>query len=622
MISCDSGGLLKSLVARSFYRGNYSDVLSLLGRAPLFTKKNKEDWPYQIAAMVFTGETLEAFSLFSLALKQKKLSEESLVQARFFIGVGLVRISRYADARKEFAINLNTIRRTRKTKKNYSTMAFYAFQGAAFYRFFKAQYKDSRKLAKKAYQSAFEDGMLFGQAFALELMGHCNCQLGEVHRGIQDFNKAILCTEKIGNGGLNSAFLIAREKFKAQYGIDFKNVVQNLSKAIRTLKPEDTYSKTELYLELTRQLILRGKVTEAKALLDEHAETVYRHQNRRQSALFNLRYSHILYLQGESSAALTLLRSSKVSLVPDVDLFYLKQFIGLESKILSEQYSKNDVNNLISQRFVSFVDERIYSRAMRDHKFFIKTGEDFVGDLIDAAHHMHIDISELLKTGLFSLIPPALKQKSACSFILLGPTRGELVIHSKGDVLWVHAGMTQPLIKILLLLEGGVVLTKEKLVQEVWGYEYRSDRHDSLLHASIGKLRKLLGKFAVWVEWTSGGYRLHSDIKIIRHTTAHMLRDVSPLARKAVSVNSEILLETSNVHVAPTSELNHRQIKLIKKLENGSFVGVSDYSREYQVCKMTACRDLTILWKKNILLKHGRARATQYRLRGVRNENE
>jgi hypothetical protein len=32
-------------------------------------------------------------------------------------------------------------------------------------------------------------------------------------------------------------------------------------------------------------------------------------------------------------------------------------------------------------------------------------------------------------------------------------------------------------------------------------------------------------------------------------------------------------------------------------------VGVSDYSREYQVCKMTACRDLTILWKKNILLK-------------------
>lgn len=177
-----------------------------------------------------------------------------------------MRVSRYSDAKKEFAINLNLYRKIRKKKKFVGVQGFYAFQGAAFYHFFKAQYKVSKSLANKAYQAAFESEMLFGQAFSLELMGHCHCQLGEVHRGIQDFNKAISCTDKIGNGGLSSAFVIAREKFKAHYGIDFKNVEKNLYRAIRTLKPEDTYSRTELCLELSRQLILRGKVTEAKTL--------------------------------------------------------------------------------------------------------------------------------------------------------------------------------------------------------------------------------------------------------------------------------------------------------------------------------------------------------------------
>lgn len=74
-----------SNVAQDFYCGKYADVLRVLGRAPLFKKPNKAEWPIQIAALVFTGEMLEALSLFDLALKQKNLSEDSLLQARLLV---------------------------------------------------------------------------------------------------------------------------------------------------------------------------------------------------------------------------------------------------------------------------------------------------------------------------------------------------------------------------------------------------------------------------------------------------------------------------------------------------------------------------------------------------------
>jgi len=608
-----------SNAAQQFYCGNHAAVLKILGKAPLFKSKHTSDWPYQVGSLVFTGELLEAITLYQLALQQKNSERSEFTEARFFIGIGLVRTSRYVEASKYFALSLNEYRKLRKKTSNSWKEAFFAYQGAAFFRFFHGRFNVSRKMAEKAYQAAFEGNYLFGQAFASELMGHCNCQLGEVHKGIKDLDRAIEFAESLGNGGLNSAFQIAREKFKAQYGVDLKNTEKHLYKALRTLKPEDTYSKAELYLELSRQLILRGKVSKAKELLDENAESIYKHQNRRQSAIFNLRYSYILYIQGESKAALTLLRSCKGNLVKKIDRYYLNQLEGLESKITSELENKI-VHSASKNKFFNFVDERIYARSHKTNSIEIKTKEDSVGDFIDAALQQSIDIVDLEKSGLFGLAPLLLKQKLSSSFLLIGPMRGQLIAYSKGDLNWIPEGITQPMVKILTLLEGGRTVSKEDIVKDVWGYEYRPDRHDNLLQATIAKLRKNLGSFYNWIEWGSGGYSLNADVKLLYNSLSHNAESKNIFEVHSSTPPKEEKTKITNAPAINSSDLNHRQIKLIKLLKDGSFIGVSDYAKQFKTCKMTACRDLTLLLKRNILQKSGRARATQYYLRGIENE--
>lgn len=599
-------------ITTHFYCGNHSEVLKLLGTAPLSKNAKAEHWALQIGALVFAGQNIEAQTLFELAQTKKKfLDTESLAQSRFFIGIGLVRTSRYIEACRIFARNLSDYKKSHREKKVNSGQAFYAFQGAAFFRFFHGRFKTSKRLAKKAYRFAYEKNFYFGQAFSAELMGHCNCHLGEVQKGLSDFEKAIQYAEKLGNGGLVSAFQLAREKFKAQYGVDLKNSEKNLSKALKNLNTEDTYSRSEVFLELARQLVLRGKNSAAKKLLDDNADSIYKHQNRRQSATFNLRYAHILHLQGESKAALALLRSSRGNLVKSVDRFYLRQLCGLEEKITHDIYTLHN-SKKTPRNYQNFVDERIYARSNPNYKMNIRSSEDFLGDAIDGAFRKSIGPLDLKKNGLLGLIPRVLNQSSSSAFIFIGPARGEIILHCKGDVVWVKKGVTQPMLELLRCLEGGHSLTKEALVKKVWGYEYRPDRHDNLLQATIGKLRKLLRPFSEWIEWNSGSYKLKEDLKILESNSKDLLTQSNTSSATSTKPDPEPQLMTPF-----SSELNHRQIQLLRKLKAGTFIGVHDYSKQFKVCKMTACRDLTSLWKKKILKKYGRARATQYSIEGT-----
>ena len=301
-----------------FYKGKYKYTIDNLGRKLTSTKS--QDFELltclQIGALIFLGEFLEARSLFELSLKKITPSALFLSRCRFYLGIGSVRRSAYVEAAQLFAQNIFEFRKNKSTSPE---ITFYLFQGAAFLRFFKGQYAQSARLAQKAYTSALQTEIMYPQILSLDLLGHSLCQTGSVRQGLHELEKAILLAQQLGNGGILVALQISKIKYHAQFGLDIKNTIQNLQNAIASLQPQDTYSKAELHLELSRQLVLRGRGKDAQIQLENASALIYSHQNKRQSALFNLRFAHLLFLKGETLAALVLTQSQRQNLNKNVD---------------------------------------------------------------------------------------------------------------------------------------------------------------------------------------------------------------------------------------------------------------------------------------------------------------
>jgi hypothetical protein len=582
-----------SAVRRLFFRGQYRDVIERLGRSPLQGARAR-DWPLQIGALVFTGEVLEAKALFEAAeARAASLEADDLVQARFYLGVGLVRLSRYAEARRLFARN--------RLEAEGALATFFAWQGVAFIAFFRASFRVCGRRAARAYAAAVRAGLPYAQALAAELMGHVHCQLGEVHKGLAELDKARTRARSVGNGALDEAFQIAAGAFRSIYGHDRARVLRGLERGLARLAPHDTHSRAELGLELARQLVLRGRAADAKEALDRHCELVYRHQNRRQSAVLNLRYAHVFFLRGEVQGALTLLRSSRSNLDPSMDRLYLAQLAGLERRILGTPQPAG--------RGVNLVDTRIRRReggSVGGPR--LGSGEDPLGDLMDAVHAGRAGVlAEVLESGYLGLVPRALGYDSAESFAYLGPKRASLIVAARGEVHHSES-LTAPMATLLRALEGGAYHTKEELVARVWGYDYVPSRHDALLQATLGKLRKAFGPFADWIEWGGGRYRLRPELRVLGPAeTPARKPDAEPARPAALRVS---------VAPASTADLNHRQLRALDWIRERGFVGVQAYARRFKVCTMTACRDLGDLHRKGVLGRYGRARATHYGFRG------
>ena len=585
-----------------FYSGKYADLVAHLGRKSLI-QENEEVSTIQIASLAFVGEFDEAERLFERALAVNP-SLSYRVRCRFYLGVGEVRRSNYSRAISLFAKNLNALRLSRERS---AEVEFYAAQGAAFFNFFRGRFKSCRKLAQAAYLSAFENEFEYGQALALDLLGHALCQLGEVHRGLFELERAHKICLQMGNGGFASAIEISRLRFRAQHGIKPAGAVDRLRRALSQLDPQNNYSQAELSLELARQLVLRGRATEAQVVLDQSSSSIYKNRNKRQLALYNHRYAYLLMLRGQTHAALNLVRSLKSNLDSRIDTVYLRQSEGLEKLILRTlRGTEKGFVDVELGPVVNSMDARIRRREQGLAAEGINASEDPLGDLLDKIEREKSGAFQaVMRAGYFGLLPATLGLSPAQTIVYLGPTRGSMVVINGGNVFCVEAGVTAPMKKLLFELKGGVFKHKEQLIEAVWDYSYDPEVHDRLLHATIGKIRKALGPVASWVEWSNNGYRLATEVAVVQESGLAMAQNIASRGLPSKVIESPTVS-------AQTSNWNHRQLTALKLMAAGQNIGVTDYAKRFKICKMTACRDLTQLHQGGRALRMGRARATRY----------
>jgi|GEM_PF-2978962 len=593
-----------------FYRGEYKAVLNSLGYGPLEPGQPSFETNtfYQIGALVFLGELKEAETLYQRALRKVKLSDLFICQCRFFLGIGSVRISQYSEAAVYFAKNRLLHKKLSKSQPNLShKLSFFALQGSAFYRFYRGQYSRSNQLASSAYMHAYEEQFLYGQVLSLDLLGHSYCKSGLVHKGLSELQKALGFANKIGNGSIINALKFSLVKYKAQFGVDLKGSFNNLKITTEQHPPGDTYSLAELYLELTRQQTIRGQGEAAQKTLEKAGPLIYKHQNKRQSAIYSLRYAHIQLLNGDLYLALSQAQALKSHLNRRIDIDLLKQTDGLINKINSYIKSSSKLKLEHLNKLLRLSNEKSTATTVaRDN-----LQQDSIGYAIFKANQKKSGyFYELKNNGLNSLIPKVLGVPLGARGIYLGPSRRELVILAGSDVICVDRGVTKPIKVLIRKLVGEKFKSKEFLVHKVWGYYYDPTMHDALLQATIAKLRAILGRYANWVEWSNNGYRLRNDIFIFE--------DEDKLSKNAKIITNEKKskvtgkLPEKSVKNNSISGLNIRQVKYLGTLKRKDITNVRSYAEDYGVTTMTAYRDLNYLHQAGKVLRIGKGRSTVY----------
>lgn len=585
-----------------FLSGDFKEVCACFEEKTQL-QEDVELTPYWLGALVFTGNQDKALALF----EPKNLTPSLRVACRFYIILGYIRKSMYTHAKKELAENIRE-----KTSTSSEQDLFFIYQGIAFYRFFCGRFLTAKKHANQSYKYAIKSRFVFGEMISRDLLAHCLVHLGQNREGLKLFDQTLQQAKNNNNQWLSAAISISLLKFRAQIGMNPHTDLKDLETALIKLNPQDTYSISELLLEMIRQYILRGQFYKAEDCFSKASEIIYKHQNRRQIALLNLRMSHILYLQGQYMQALHIVRFAEQNLDISIDLNLWTQMSGLKIMIQS-QISKTPLD-LDSSGL-----EKMNSTQMAIHKKIMCRNnhethtyplhEDPIGDLLDKIHSKAPEAPKLiLEHGYLGLLHKCFNLPFGAQSLIFDLLPGSLVILDKGNVTFKKKALNSILRKILILLKDKPC-SKEELVEQIWGYTYDPLRHDPLIYSAINKLRTLLENYSEWVELSEIGYKIKSGVTVIIKTNLDQNTQTAEL------MNSE----HSNQIKSPQMDLpkdienlNYRQIQILEFLKQNSSISIHELSTKLEISKPTATRDLSQLYKMGKLRRVGKGRATRY----------
>lgn len=612
-------------------KGNHRALLERMEKDPSLLE-DSGNLPLAVGSAVFLGDIEKAESLAG----REGLPFEVEVACRFFLGLGWTRRSEYRKARSLFALNA---RLTRHTKCPLTR--FYAVQGLAFYRFFCGRYLPARAHANRAYTAALQAKFVYGEILSRDLLGHASVNIGEVRLGIKHLEGALELAEKVGNGGISGAIRVSLLRVKSQFGLIAKTCLNEIGAALDSLPPEDTYSRGELELELARQLMLRGEIERARQILDRSCEFIYKNQNRRQAATLNLRYAYLMHLEGQHQQALHLIRVAEASVNLEVDRLHVMQMRGLRAEI--ERYlGRTTVIDKASEteasaRLGHAIHSRILARELGTASA-ARASEDPLGDLIDRISAKDPSaLPELIELEYFGLLRRYFDLPLGMKALIFDLVPGSLTILGPGSVKY-HEKQVNGLIRRLIAALSRRPMTKEDLVKEVWRYEYDPARHDSIVHAGMTKLRKLLGPFGSWIQLGEDGYRLGSEVQVILHGSKRSSASRSlpgPSETKALDFEARLgdLSKSELVTVVSATRetksdsattsfkdsmkfvdlgLNFRQIQILERMTSSRSLSVSECAEHFRTSKITACRDLAFLANEGHCMRIGKGRATRY----------
>jgi hypothetical protein len=562
-------------------------------------KLNPEDIPWVIGALTLVGRNMEADGILQRWIP--RLTPSQLIAARCYLGSAFCREGRDDFSRKIFLNNL----RDARTAGDSQSLCF-AYQGLGFYRYRQGRLHAARIWAQAGARQAIAAGFDYGYVLTMELLGHSQLNLGQIHSGFRTLSMARQRAQSFGRGALLQAMDHSMVMYRSAYGVakHSDEIVTVLQETITRSSYEDSYTQASLNLELSRVLLLRGQLRRSKALLERTSELVYRIDNPNLEMNHNLHLAHILRKQGETHQALSLVRAARHRAQSRSDQRQQLRALGFEAQLLGEMGRAFDQQALLpdiealTRRCGSLVGWRTLQRMRGAPGNNSRPGDDPLGDLVDQVKfYPSSAMQDVVRSGWLGFLPSVLGLRPHESALVFDVEPGSVTIIDRGEV--VHnvegcSGLMRKLIKWLAKGESA----KDRLTSSLWGRSYDPSRHDKQIYGLVAKTRRFLGVYGEWIEASESGYRLRPQVRVLTQD----LRIPQPVSLMQGDASEQEALPALNI----------RQATVLGWMRAGEIIEPKAIVDRLKVSDATASRDLAKLLELGLAFRMGKGRTTRY----------
>ncbi|HYX38047.1 MAG TPA: helix-turn-helix domain-containing protein [Oligoflexus sp.] len=559
---------------------------------------NPEDIPWVVGALTLVGRNLEADGLLQRWISH--LTPAQWIAARCYLGSGFCREGRHDLSRKIFLNNL----RDAKAAGDSQSLCF-AYQGLGFYRYFQGRLHAARIWGQAGVKQALAADFDYGYVLTMELLGHSQLKLGQIHIGFRTLSMARKRAQSFGTGALLQAMDHSMVMFKSAYGVakHSDEIVTVLQETLKRRAYEDSYTQAHLNLELSRVLLLRGQLRRSKTLLERTSELVYRIDNPNLEMDHNLHLAHILRKQGEAHQALSLVRAARHRAQSRPDLRQQLRSLGFEAQLLGEMGRAFEQQALLVQvesltrRCGSLVGWRTLQR-LKGTPGTSRSGDDLLGDLMDQVKfYPSSALQDIVRTGWLGFLPHVMGLRPHECALVFDVELGSVTIIDRGEVEHKVEGCSGLMRKLIKWLAKGES-AKDQLTSSLWGRSYDPGRHDKQIYGLVAKTRRFLGPYGEWIEASESGYRLRPQIRVLTQD----LRTPQPMS----------LLQGDDADREELPALNIRQATVLSWMRAGEIIEPKALVDRLKVSDATASRDLAKLLELGLAYRMGKGRTTRY----------
>jgi predicted DNA-binding transcriptional regulator len=547
----------------------------------------ESDFTWILGSLCLLGKIDEAKQL----IKERVLESEHY----FFLALSFIRISDFETAK--FYID--------KLKKLPHKKKFFIYQSMAIYAYYKSRYRACLKIVKRSRAESLTLENAFWKVLAIDLLGHTHVMMGEVHKGISLLEEAHDLALTINNKAFLEATKISILNYQSQYTDEPQALISKIERKLKSIARQDNYSEGSLTLSLTHLYILTGSMERAKKTLLLSQKIIFAAANPRQKCKWFFEKSYFHYLEGKFDLSLDFLNEAINLINPTYEINLGLKILGLKRNIYSKlKKNTKEIDIKLIELTLKSGDPQALNKLSRIGLMPKEHSEDPLQAIFDE-YYFDKNFTNAIELGFYGIIRQKLIDQNETleqNYYNTELWKSSLLIVTPKLIFVKKSGVSSLLANALKTLALKKNISKEDLVQKIWGYNYDPIRHDTLLYGLIHRLRKILGPLENSLIGENNQYYFTHSFKYLD------LKVNSNISQKEITQSNELLQDSFQ----NSSNWNIRQHRVLSLMARGQSFKVSEYAKTFNVSTMTALRDLTELKDKNLVKIYGKARATTY----------
>lgn len=584
-----------------FTAGNYKECASLGQNQISLVEKTDISMLVRLilGSLVFLGENKKANEFYKKNVK--RLSKEDLAIALFYLSIGFTRSGDFTAA-KNLLLELNSLF---KSHPSNSFIQFGFYQALGFFSYFKSRFRKSLAYAEKSKEAAYktkEDSLII---FADDLFANGQIISGQIYSGIESLKQCYAQSLKVRNLNLAKSIRVSLISFESQYGL-LARPVETLKNHLKKIHTQNTYSRNLIWLALLNEYLNQGRLKDFENSYPLAQKEIVKSSQHRHQILLRFKWAHWEFLRFNYEAALLELAKIEEALSLKNDILLLSQIYGLRYKILKDRNADRASQILDQLKFWQIVtgSNRSLNHLSRISKSLTQSqSQDKIGNLINEyyLYGRSEAVAQLVAKKRWihfhdSLDHTLIRAHQFKRVLVLGFNKGRALFLTDGNWLFVNepTGLERKIINHL----STEPLSKEKLVELIWGYQYSPLAHDPMLMTLVQRARKYLKELKMKILVSDGVYQLDKPLLL------------DELTEKLVTKTLSVAMESKTFE---DSRLTYRQFKILETISRSAEpVSIGSLLKSNRVSRMTLFRDLQELHLQKRIMRLGKGRGVSY----------